>query len=434
MASMRKLAGLLFVVLLVLIPGVPGFAKTTITFWHDWGGEGGEVIESLVNAFNKSQQDVEVKVVLTTSLGQKLMAAVAGGAAPDVVLLDRYTTNEFAANGALTRLDDLIKGDKLLQPSTFFPATWREANWRGAQYGIPTQTDSRVLLFLKSVLEEAGISAENPPDTWDELRQASVKLTRRQADGKLTRAGYVPTWGNISAKDYIWQNGGELLNPELTKVVWDSQAAVEAIQWVVEFADFYGGLGAIDAFGGQVDWSIGGPLGPMLKGQVAILYEGSWTLGEVLRNFPDIYQNDLGAGLPPLKVKRATLSGGHGLVIPAGTPAARVKAALEFIRYFVSPETQVRFALGTGVIPANVQAAVNKQLVQDPVRRVFIQAMEFAHIRPPHPAYPSIEGYLWDAWWRSLRHEAAVQAALEESARKAQQVLDRYNKHYGIIK
>jgi multiple sugar transport system substrate-binding protein len=403
-------------------------AKTTITFWHDWGVN--QVIQSVVDRFNQSQSEVEVKVVPTGSLSSKLMAAVAGGSAPDVVLIDRFMTCEFAANGALTPLDSLIARDKL-DANTFFLPTWQEARWLGKQYAIPTNTDSRVLLYLRSTLDAAGVDSEKPPATWDELRTVSTKLTRRESDGRLSRVGYVPNWGNISLKEYIWQNGGELLNESLTEVIFAEKPAVEALQWVVDFVDSYGGQPRLDEFGSRVDWATGA-LGPVLRGQVGLIWEGSWNLGGLLENFPNIYKNDLAAGLPPQKVRRATLSGGHGLVIPVGSP--HPDAAWKFIRYFTSVEPQVQFALGTGVIPANRQAAVSQQIIQDPVRRVFILAMEFARLRPAHPAYPQIDALISDAFWKAIRHEATPAAALDEAVRLSQLILDRYNKHYGIGK
>ncbi|MBE3576405.1 MAG: ABC transporter substrate-binding protein [Limnochordales bacterium] len=421
-AAMLVVLGLLFTV------GGAVSAKTSITFWHDWGVN--PVIQSIVDRFNQTQNEVEVRVIPTGDLRAKLMAAVAGGSAPDVVLIDRFMTCEFAANGALTPLDSLIARDKL-DANTFFLPTWQEARWLGKQYAIPTNTDSRALLYLRSTLEAAGIDSEKPPATWDELRAVSAKLTRRESDGRLSRVGYVPNWGNISLKEYIWQNGGELLNESLTKVIFADKPAVEALQWVVEFVDFYGGQARLDEFGSRVDWTTGA-LGPVLKGQVGLIWEGSWTLQGVRENFPNIYKNDLAAGLPPQKVRRATLSGGHGLAIPVGS--SHPEAAWKFIRYFTSIEPQVQLGVGTGFIPANRQAAINQQLIQDPVLRVFILAMEFARLRPPHPAYPQIDALISDAFWKAIRHQATPQAALDEAARLSQLILDRYNRHYGIIK
>jgi len=200
---------------------------------------------------------------------------------------------------------------------------------------------------------------------------------------------------------------------------------------VVDFVDSYGGQPRLDEFGSRVDWATGA-LGPVLKGQVALIWEGSWQLGGLRENFPNIYKNDLAAGLPPQKVRRATLSGGHGLAIPVGS--SHPEAAWKFIRYFTSVEPQVQLGVGTGFIPANRQAALNQQLIQDPVLRVFILSMEFARLRPPHPAYPQIDALISDAFWKAIRHEATPAAALDEAVRLSQLILDRYNKHYGIIK
>ncbi len=412
----------------VVLASTPAaLARTKITFWHDWGGQGGQVIQSLVDRFNQSQNEVEVEVALQSGLGQKLAVAVAANAAPDVVLLDRFTTSEFAANGLLEPLDRFLRTGGI-DPTNFFGPIWQEARWKQQQYGIPTNTDARALLYLRSTLERAGLNPQQPPQTWDELVQASQKLTQRSGE-RLQQVGYVPYWGNVSLKEYIWQNGGEILSPDFKQVTFASDAGVEALQWVAQFVQNYGGYNTLEQFRSQIDWSAGS-LGPVLRGQLGLIWEGNWTLGHVQRNFPEIYRQDLMAGLPPQKVRRATLSGGHGLVIPKGSKAP--EAAWRFIRYFTDVEAQLSFATGTGVMPANRRAAFDPRLASDPVLRVFFQAMDYTHVRPAHPAFPQIDSLMFEAWWKAIRAESAARPALEDVARRAQAILDRYNQQFGL--
>lgn len=53
--------------------------KTVLTFWGDWGGEGQEQIQTMVDAFNKSQDKIEVKYALQQDVVTKFLTAATNG-------------------------------------------------------------------------------------------------------------------------------------------------------------------------------------------------------------------------------------------------------------------------------------------------------------------------------------------------------------------
>ena len=88
-----------------------------------------------------------------------------------------------------------------------------------------------VRLFCNlDLFEEAGVKL---PDTWDELREAAVALTRdRDGDGHLDQWGY-----QMCTYQYpllIWQAGGDILTEDLKAVRFHDEAGYEALDFYMD--------------------------------------------------------------------------------------------------------------------------------------------------------------------------------------------------------
>lgn len=403
-----------------------GLAKTTITFWTDWGGDGLAALESIATNFNKSQSAIEVKITATGDLNTKLLTAIAGNAAPDLVLLDRYRTGEMAARKALTPLDSyLARKDTTITPDDFFRAAWNETIYEGTVYSVPFYVDNRVLFYNIPRFEEAGLNAERPPQDWDDLVEYSRKLTSRGPDGRLKTVGYVPIWHGVSLTHYMWQNGTDVFNADQTRVIFDQQPSVEALDWVVRFVDMYGGVAALNELSGQFG---SGAKDPLVTGQEAMKSDGNWMYGDMKKAVPQFIEKDLGLAPLPKGKQYATIAGGFSLAIPVN--AKQKDAAWKFLQFAVSKESQLLFAQRAGSIPALLAAAKDPAIIGNRFWRPFILSMEFARYRPVHPAFPEIEGFIYQAVDEAVNHRLSPQAALKQAAEKAQPILDRYNKHF----
>lgn len=404
---------------------VPALAAMEITLWHDWGGQGGTAIADIVRDFGSKNPDIIAHVDIVPDLNDKLLVAMMGGVAPEAVILDRWMTSSYAAQGALVSLDPLIRRDNI-DPSDYFPATWEEATFRGVSYGIPFNTDTRALLYHEGMFLEAGLNPDHPPSTWQELRDVSTRITRRSGDGKLEKVGYVPHWGHGGFVHYLWQNGGSVLNDDHTQVTFAGPEGEEALNFMLDLVEWYGGIPALDEFSHGIVAQ--GPLPTLLSGRQALIYEGNWNMGAFRDNFPDFYDNDLRVALPPMNKVRATLSGGFALSMPASTQGERMEAAWRLIRYLTNREAQLALGVRTGVIPALRYAATNPAYMHDEIQRVFIESVLHARFRTNHPVYPRLEGILQGEMQSAvLNLQMSPQAALADAARRAQLMLDEVN-------
>ena len=123
---MKKSSIILFLIIVMVFQSLGGiFAQgatesapagpVKIVYWRSLTGVAGDVQEELVAKFNASQDKVIVESQFQgayADLIQKLLAGLAAGEVPDVVLLDSPFVTLFAKDGVLFNLDDLVKNDK----------------------------------------------------------------------------------------------------------------------------------------------------------------------------------------------------------------------------------------------------------------------------------------------------------------------------------
>jgi multiple sugar transport system substrate-binding protein len=380
----------------------------------------------MARQFEEQYPEIKVEVSSVAGLEEKLSTAIVGGAAPDVVFFPRYLTGQWAARAMLEPMSQFAAAYGILEDH-FFKATWDEVSYNGEIWGIPFSTDARVLFYNRQSFMEMGLDSTKPPKNWDELVSYSKRLTARTPEGKLEKVGFVPIWGNQSLLMYIWQNGGSMFNEDYTKVLMDSEEAVGALQWVCDFVDIYGygDLGEMGGSFGSAEQT------PWFTGQIAMITEGSWNLHGLLEYVPAFYEQDLGVAALPGNVEQATVAGGFSFVIPSG--AAHLAAAQAFIAWAVQPKNQLGFALETGVIPADVRAGHDEYFRDHFYWRPFIDAMDlYARARPAHPAYPEIEGLMFEALWKALAKEQSAFACLEDATTRGQAILDYYNAVFGF--
>src|SRR5690606_4334489 len=97
------------------------------------------------------------------------MAAVfAGQGVPDIIVEDRPHLAQRARDQVVTNLQPYIERDNF-DTSLFWPFTWNETLYEGESYGIPFETDVRVLFWNKNAFRDAGLDPERPPQTWADL-------------------------------------------------------------------------------------------------------------------------------------------------------------------------------------------------------------------------------------------------------------------------
>ena len=409
---MKKTLTILLALLLMLaaMPLASAEGKTELVMWGGWSGENIAQFEEMLAAYNESQDEVTVTYQYVESMEQKLLTAIAGGETCDVVLWDRFNTSTYAPKGALLAIDDMVAEDGV-DLSQFFAPTVDEMTYDGKLYGLPTMVDTRVLFCNIDLLEEVGIDYAQITD-WDKLKEAAVAATKRDENGALVQSGYVMNdLGLFSA--YLWQAGGEIINDETDPATcaFNSEAGLKVLNFWDEMLNeckVYE-VGFNEAYNNQA----------FIAGKAAMMVSGPWDLNAVK-------EAGINLGIVPCPAGDggyASSMGGFGLAIPA--LAEHPREAMDFIEWWAcSAENSVLFTKINGYLPANVNAAEDPYIQDDPHLSAMFAAFQYGRIRPKTLGYSSMETLAMTPQWQLfVNGEITAEEALKTAEEQGNAVL-----------
>jgi len=431
-------------------------AKTKLIVWGPIFTDRLQGWEAAFHKFEKAHPGVEVRM-LSMNVGgmsaQKLMTAIVGNSPPDVILQGRHTIADWASRDTFLALDDYIAKDRSkpdgLKPEEYYPVAWDETIYKGKCYAIPNDVDDRILYYNKTIFRQAGLDPNKPPRTWEELMTYAKKLTVTDSQGNFKRLGFMPNFGNAWLYLYSWENGGEFMSADGKRCTMNSPENVEALKWMTDFCDAFGGQKKVNAFASGFKWN---ELDPFLIGQIAMKVDVSGIVCFTTRYNPGL---DFGVAPPPVPAARLegkgrfagkdpyiTWTGGFSWVIPRG--ARKPDLSWEFIKWMVSEEgertvigTQKKYEAGLKrpYVPYMcANARVNEKMIKEFLPRspklkmvldLAISMLRHSRARPTVP----VGQMLWDEHARAIdmaaMHVKSPKAALDEATIRVQRELNK---------
>lgn len=325
----------------LLLVGSLTIAAQTLSVWVGDGEPRLREYELVARLFEEQHPGVSVEVVSQSGgqadVMQKLILAIVSGAAPDVMWLEGSGVIEFAAQGLLMDLTELLDGMR------FTPSDTQEMMYNDKMWAVPYHTASRGLFKRLDLFAQAGMDAYPDPSSLDELQAWNQKLIRMDADRNYVQVGLVPWVGNWGAPAWIWTFGGQLLDIDGTRIrpTATLPANIEAFEWIRGWAQTYGNVTPVAA-----GW------GGLLNGTVAMSTESTSSVGILLDAEVPF---TVGRVPHPPGGMNGTWGGGTAVGVPVNAP--NPEWALKLARFFGETETQIqRFSQPPHVLPANWDA------------------------------------------------------------------------------
>jgi multiple sugar transport system substrate-binding protein len=383
-----------------------GGEEATISYGF-WDSAQEAAIKDQIEAFKAVQPNitVEPQIVPWADYWTKLQTAVAGGEAFDVFWINSASLPVYASAGALQPITS-ITGAGGIDPGLFPDPLVEMYQYDGVQYGLPRDFDTIALFYNKDLFDAAGEAYPDDTWTWDTFRAAAERLTD---SGKgIWGAGMQTSWQE-NYYNFIWQNGGRLLNDDRTESLVNEPAACEAFEYLTGFFT--------DELTPSIAVQQSNPVADTLfpAGQVAMMTGGSFRAG----TYGAADANIDVAPLPQGK-ERATAIHGLANVIWAG--GSNPGAALELVRWLASDEAESILGESGATIPAFPELQ-QPWLDANPDMnlQVFIDAVEYAQFVPdPEVGFDwqiKIQEVVIDGWSGNIpAEEICAQAA--EAANK----------------
>ncbi len=220
--------------------------KGTIQFSNCWAGARIPLIETWIKEFNKYYPNVKIEndVSDCPPLREKQVTAIAGGSPPNVMMIKSDNMAFFADQKAVVALDDLMARDGI-KGDWFYPSEIKSRVWAGKTYGLPNVTAGAVhLLFANTkLLQKVGWDPSKPIETWQDLE--SLVEPAKKAGLFVLDPAKVST-GMTCHFVLTYANGGRYWDDDISKILWNEPAGVEAAEWLLKIvkmqADKYANL------------------------------------------------------------------------------------------------------------------------------------------------------------------------------------------------
>ncbi|HDK28095.1 MAG TPA: extracellular solute-binding protein [Candidatus Atribacteria bacterium] len=417
---MKKLSIFLMLILLFTTISSIAFAgDTVIKFWHTYNmqtEEGKTMNEVVIPAFEKEHPGVKVESLQIPydEFRKKLLTSIAGGKAPDIVRVDIIWVPEMAKEGLLTNLSQEFGEEFDKYKSKVFPGPLSTNYYNGSYYGIPLDTNTRVMMWNKKLFQAAGIN--NPPTTFTEFKEVVKKLTKdTDGDGKIDQwgaaIGSLWPWHILP---WIWSNGGSVTNSGLTKSTGylNSPESVGALQLLVDL--YKDGYMSETIVGGGEDTGAG-----YGNDHYGMIFGGPWFWPIIKGQFPEkeldfaLYPHGEGA-------QSVSVVGGENMIIP--TTSKHKDIAWEFAKYLLSEDVQVKMAK-TGQIPVVSSVVDTKYFKSHPYFGIFMEQLKTANARTVHPQWNRIKEELHKAFEAAILGKMTSQEALDKASNEIDKIL-----------
>jgi len=306
----------------------------TITFWHSYNEVSPEnemLTGTLIPMFEAKHPNIKVES-LSVPYGefrQKLLTSMAGGVAPNLIRADIIWVPELANLGALAPLDEIMP-DFNTYKEKVFSGPLSTNFWNGHYYGLPLDTNTRVWFWNKEMYDAAGIAA--PPKTIDDVLAQCAAIKALGEDKYVFADGGTYAWAVLP---WIWSFGGAITDPDVTTATGylNGPETVQAYEFLLKF--YKDGCMAPSVLGSGVDAGTG-----YAQDLYANYIDGPWMYPIYEGQFPD---KQLHATLMPAGAGGSvSVVGGEDIVVLQQSP--NKDAALEFIRFTLSPEYQTKMA------------------------------------------------------------------------------------------
>jgi ABC-type glycerol-3-phosphate transport system substrate-binding protein len=307
-----------------------GKSADVIDIWMVAGRDQSTILKAMIDDTFTPMTGIMVNVKLVAA--DAVMPAVVAGTGPDMALtMPQGDPVNYAIRKAvldISKFPDYEEAVRDLDINVIIPFTFN-----GGVYGLPETQYFHVMFFRKDIFEELDIDI---PDTWDDLINILPIIQKNNMNvGIPSVATNVQTavdFSNFLA--HLFQRGGRLYNEEGSRTLLDSEIAIEAFDVYTKFFTHYKTPMVFDfvnrfrtgemplAFADYTNFNTLEVFAPELR--------GLWAFSRM----PGLRKSD---GTIDRSVSTGTLA---SMIF---SKAKRPDLAWEFMKWWISADTQLRF-------------------------------------------------------------------------------------------
>lgn len=296
------------------------------------GDEAMNAIRAAASSFEAAHPNIKVKVdTVNANYQEKLLAQVAAGTAPDVVMMDPQNFQKYSVRHALLPLNDFIARHHY-DIGAYYKNLVDAHSINGQLYVLPRDIAPISLIYYnKRMFDEAGIPYPDGTWTWDfqerpELREKDFIWVMHQLtkvkNGKTVQWGYSPSWQDLLWQQFLLETGARMADDYKTptKMTLDDPRIIKVLKWVQDLTLTKGWIPSPTQISSELQ-STGRQLFTQQK--VAMYQSGVWDVPqcrkELIPGTPGFFEWDVAIAPAYKDGTRAYTTGGSGYGIISTT-------------------------------------------------------------------------------------------------------------------
>ena len=264
------------------------------------------------------------------------------------------------------------------------------------------------------LLNAAGIDAI--PTTGEEFAAAAAAITGGDNNGFNITSGF-PI--RQIFEQMLYQYGGTSFNEDGTEAAWNSEAGVQAAQWLLDAQAAYS----------QPNLEVDAELNSFKGGTVGMVWNGIWQTTNVTGD--GVFFNSAATHIPQIGPNMAVWAGSHQFTLPtqADEDPCRDTAAGIFISYML--DNSVTWA-SAGQLPASASVRASDEFAEVlPQADIAAGSADYVFFPPSVPGITDAYGPLDEAVSALMSGNATdIQAELDNAADRANQILEQNRATY----
>ncbi|MDR0325721.1 MAG: extracellular solute-binding protein [Oscillospiraceae bacterium] len=305
--------------------------ENLINVWGRYGKDYAEVLKRMCDEIFTPETGIKVNFSVLNR-DEQMFFAIASGTGPDVCLnVYRSYPLDFGLRGSAVDLTMLPGYDEF--EMNFPPTSEAPYSFSGKTYGFPVELKFPVLFVRTDIMADFGLEV---PQTWDEFYTVTGVLAEKnlqfRAEGDLMTM-------------FLLQNGGQVFSDDLRYSLLDSPVAIAAMTEQTNMHILHGAPVVSSFFDrfrtGEMPIGIHDHSLFTNLHYAALEIKDNWAIYPV----PGVLQEDG-------TIDRSIISSTGAVTAPessagfiANTRPERLDNAWEFVRWFMSAETQAMYAM-----------------------------------------------------------------------------------------
>ncbi|MDY3919147.1 MAG: extracellular solute-binding protein [Candidatus Limivivens sp.] len=290
----------------------------------------------------------------------------------------------------------------------------------------PIDVQPSAILYRTDRFAEAGLEV---PTTWEEFLECAKALTTdSDGDGEIDQWGFSMVGSNNSSgqsrfMSYLWSNGCNLVSYDEENEEWVADLGDNFTELLTFWTDMNNVLGVVPTGITEVDYATAANYFAM--GYTSMMLTGSNAIGVAYANNADLKGN---IGSFPIPGESAgTMLNAEGYAVCSYAADEEKAAAVEFLKFFSTHDSELMFWQSSGKIPATVEGEKAEYITGDDYKG-YLDTVANGCLAPVNFAGISgLKSLLGDAYAAVFSGEKTNEEAVATLESALEELLEDYN-------